>query len=275
MYTAIPRILFFVHFLILSQPLQADFVMQLGKDGDIGITTINAIAGTTLSLDVYLTQRGFAAPGVGEYRLSSGSNERGLGSFYFDVGVSNAADGAAQTGVRHAAISQFNYGSSFSDQTDENGYLDAVGGTVVSGPTSATRFVGFTQVNPMDLSKVMPAYVTESYQLTGDANTGEVLANSLLLGTLLFDIAPDALGSYQLDLSAPGGFFRSSLGHDPFEGHFDAQFVGGTIHVTAVPEPTSLVLVASAFGIGLARYRMKVASAAKKRGKDAGGAVNV
>lgn len=238
---------------------KADLIMQFGQGGNIGVTSFSAEVGTPLQVEVYLTQRGTyeLAPGFffGDYRLSnnpSTTTTDGLGSFYFELGISNALDGLAQSGLRPSSPFTFTYGP-FIDATGENGFLDGAG-NVTTSQTSQARYVGFA---PFDSSTtVSPRFVTEAYASNfGLPNTGTAANNSLLLGIITLE--PTASGDFTLSLSAPGSIQRSTLGTDPLGGQFDAVFGSASINVSAVPEPSGLVLAGLACALTVLRRRRR------------------
>lgn len=234
----------------------ADLIMQFGQGGTIGVTSFSATVGTPLQIDVYLTQSGTydLAPGFsfGDYRLSNNTTANGLGSFYFELGVSNAQDGLAQSGLRPSSPLTITYGP-FIDATKENGFLDGAG-NVTPGQTSQARYVGFA---PFDSpTTVSPRFVTQAYASGfGQPNTGTTANNSLLLGTITLE--PSAPGDFTLSLSAPGSIQRSTLGNDPLGGQFDAVFRSAHVNVSAVPEPSGLVLAGLACALTVLRRRRR------------------
>lgn len=235
----------------------ADLIMQFGQGGAIGVTSFSAMVGTPLQIDVYLTQSGTydLAPGFsfGDYRLSNNNTTaNGLGSFYFELGVSNAQDGLAQSGLRPSSPFTFVYGP-FIDATGENGFLDGAG-NVTPNQTSQARYVGFA---PFDSpTTVSPRFVTQAYDSKfNELNTGTSANNSLLLGTITLE--PSAPGDFTLSLSAPGSIQRSTLGSDPLGGQFDAVFGSANVNVSAVPEPSGLVLTGLACALTALRRRRR------------------
>ncbi len=232
--------------LLLSKTVDADLLLQFGKDGQIGVTNVALASGGTFTLDVYMTQTGLDPSNglLGDFRLSPGSNARGLGSFFFDLSVTNAANGISQVDVLPMNPTTFAYASGFADLTQENVFLDPLGNTSPT-PTAQARFVGLApaSLGPGGLT-VAPAYVTQPHNVIIGPNTGSVVDNSILLGTVAFNVAPGATGLYNLNFSVPGSIQRPTLGNDPTSGQVDVTFVGTTLSVTAIPEPTSISLAA-------------------------------
>jgi len=260
-----------------SQFCHADLIMQFGSGGTIGVSTISAAPGSSLTLDLYLTQQGTYQPVpylpifVADYRLSPGHSDRGLGQFFVDIAVRNAANGLSQTGVRPANPSTFVYGTGFSDYFHESGYLDAPGpapsGNVVPGPTSSARFVGIGTI--VDAT-VTPVYVAEPFPSTlPPSNTGTVQANSVFLGQVTLSIDSAASGSYSIDLSSPDtgrdSYQKTKLGSGLITGYVDVGFSGATLNVSAVPEPGTILLTSLGLGFVAFRRFRKSRSAAKSQ----------
>jgi len=224
-----------------STASRAELVLTFGQGSTIGVTNFNADAGSNLVLDVYVTQRGLVPSGfgfdIGDYRLSSGDSTRGLASFLFDMQITNAGQGAAQTTVLPASVSTFVYGTGLSDQTSEN---------LITG--SSVRYVGFAPPNGPDT--LFPIFVAEPFALTANVPTaGTVASNSLRLGALTVNVSTDASGPYSLNLSNPGSIFGFGLGTSTLGPFVVVSGSSATLNVAAVPEPTSLVLLGM---IGLA-----------------------
>ena len=240
----------FLFFAAYTSVCRADLVMQFGQGGVIGITELTTQTGSSIVLDVYLTQRGLFDTGIGfdagDYRLSSGSSTRGLGSFLFDLQITNASLGDAQTDVlpTDPAVS-FVYGPDLSDATGENS---------VAGSTA--RYAGFAPF--IDATTLSPVYVAEPFNAQPNIpNTNSVADNSILLGTLSVDVSANATGSYELALISPEpsalyGFGIGAAALGPF-----IAVQGNSLTVTAVPEPgcAGIMLLAT---IGLASHRRRL-----------------
>lgn len=240
----------------------ADIIVQFGQGGVVAATqNFSASAGGQLTLDIFLTQQGVdPANGIlGDYRLSPGSNARGVGSYYLEMAVRNAGQALAQTGVR-ANLSSFTFQSGFDGRSGETTFLDAPNGATQAGTSSTLRLVGIAPDDPGDGGAlVLQRFAAAPNQIVVGANTNTVAENSVRLGTITFDIATDALGAYQVGFSAPGSIQRSNLGNDITNGYFDVNNFGNAVAtITVVPEPATMALFTiCAGGLGFTRFRRK------------------
>lgn len=243
----------------------ADVIVQLGQGGVVSTNqTFTANAGGQLTLDIFLTQQGTdPANGIlGDFRLSAGSNTRGLGSFYMEMALRNAGQALAQSGVRVANLGAFSFQNGFDGRSNETTFLDAPGGQPQAGPSSVLRMVGIAADDPADAGAiVLPRFAAAPFQVVVGPNTGSAADNSVLLGSVTFNIANDALGEYQVGFTSPGSLFRPSLGNDITTGFFDVNNFGNNVsRITVVPEPTTVALFSiCAGGLGFARFRRKAA----------------
>ena len=244
----------------------ADIIVQFGQGGVVAPTqTFTANAGGQLTLDIFLTQQGVdPANGIlGDYRLSSGSNARGIGSYYIEMAVRNASQALAQTGVRAASIGgAFSFQSGFDGRSGETTFLDAPNGTPQAGSSSVLRMVGIAPDDPADGGAlVLQRFAAAPNQVVVGANTNSVADNSVRLGTITFNIDNSAAGAYQVGFSAPGSIQRSSLGNDITNGYFDINNFGNNVAtITVVPEPATVALFTiCAGGLGFSRFRRKAA----------------
>lgn len=226
---------------LLSGTARADLVLNFGQGGVSGLTNFTATAGSTVAIQVYLTQSGLYDPfGTGDpvdfvtdNRLTGAGTTRGLGGWLIDVGV--AGDGA----VGHADPATFVFGPNF----------DNLPGASVNG--SVLNAGAFATVDPVDPNKVIP-----------------VKAPVILLGELTLDVSALATGSYNLSVDFTNGI-ALSLGTNPLNtvdptDPINHVFGGlGTLDITAVPEPSSMAVLGLMGVAGVARSVRNRRKAAK------------
>ncbi len=227
---------------LLSGSARADLVLQFGQSGVSGLTNFTATAGSSVAIEVYLTQSGLYDPfGTGDpadfvtdNRLTGAGNSRGLGGWLIDVGI--AGDGA----VSHADAATFVFGANF----------DNLPGASVNG--SVLNAGAFATADPVDPNRVLP-----------------VKAPVILLGTMTLDVSSLATGSYSLTTDFTNGI-SLSLGTNPLntvDPTEPANFVfggSGTLDIiSAVPEPSSMAVLGLMGAAGFARSVRNRRKAAK------------
>ena len=81
--------------------------------------------------------------------------------------------------------------------------------------------------------------------------------NSVLLGTITFTVGATASGVFNLQVSQRADFGSLSVANTPFPSPINAANGTGTLTVTAVPEPSSLLFLTAIVGAATVRRRKR------------------
>lgn len=260
------RLVCFLVVSIAATNANAELILRFGQPGgNILSNNINVTPGTQVQLDLFLTQtglQGFGFSEVSEDRLQTNSlGPSGLGI----AGIVHATiQGSSAGGVTFSG-SQANRidGSAPALTINPDFVLQTVGATF-----QESQFLSFDafarQISPV---AVQPVFASSTriaqFGVPTEDLGGTVEENSVLIGTLSFDVSSNAFGTYNIsavndDQGGPRGFL---LGGDSLDGLFGASpaevsFQAFSFSVVAVPEPSLLgLLVASVGAVGFQRRR--------------------
>lgn len=197
---------------------KADLILQLGTAGDVGRSSYLTVAGNDLTVDVFLQQT------AGENRLTTANTALAIADF--EVTVANALEGIPQVVPK-----SFQFGPGFVDD----------GNAKITGQT--LRLSEFESSGSGDIG------VTT-------ANDGIAINNAVLLGRVTFSISTLAEGVYTLNVRQTPVFSPFALADPGFPIPITVAATSGAINVSAVPEPSSLILMtALTFGMLFRRRR--------------------
>ena len=252
-----PSLVLLFTMLCMASPLRADMLLQLGQGGSTsGIgTNFTANAGSSMTLDVWVTQRGtftISDTTFGEYRLSNdpSTTNDGLAAFTYDIAASD-------TNVT-VGLNQITVGPGFSSTA-----------STITRPIasfSEARVNGFGEpALPISSGLVTTVFVSEPRPTTFTPNNGTAAANSILLGTVTFAVGANVTNPFTITASNPfastnAGALFFSVGTNPIAPAFaiGPQPVTATINVNAVPEPTTWLFGTALVGLGVKRWRRRV-----------------
>ncbi|MGV3486425.1 MAG: PEP-CTERM sorting domain-containing protein [Planctomycetaceae bacterium] len=200
---------------MLAENSSAAFVINFGSSSTFSPSHINVVAGETVAINVFLTQTD------GENRLSSAST--GLVSADFSLSSSDGSD---------VVPLSFSFGSGFENR-----------------PGSSSGIAG-------NLARIDEQEETDPFGKTGvtTANTSfDTSNNSILLGTVNFQIAGDATGFYTIFADPNVDQFgdRFTVVGTVLPESIDVLSNSIDLQVTAVPEPSSVIAIAALGGVGL------------------------
>ncbi len=194
---------------VVGSDARAEFVLQFGSDGVPGSDSFSVRGGDPFVLDFYLTQTG------SEDRLDSSS-----------TGLVNADLTFAFDGGSGVALADFTLGPGFVD--------DQQGNTGIEGRTLRLAQVDET--------------LTGETGVTTDRDG--VADDSVLLGQGTLAIDPFTDGDFDLSLGPSDSPFAFALANpDGFPTELTLASSTGTLSVTAIPEPGSL-LALSVLAVG-------------------------
>lgn len=213
--------------LLLTGIARADLVIEIGSGSEIGLSTIDVVAGDSLTLDLYVTQVGSTT------RLSD--TARSLNAAEVEITV------AGGSGLRFADRSSgllFRVENGLTEMSDRRLLLS----------------VSTTKQPSAELGGEFPGVL---------ASEDGVDDNSLRLGDFTLSTHPDMPGTYTINL-AGGSFLGASTTTTPDTGIAGVPLTSGSfvVNVTAVPEPASAsaMAIAGAAAAGLC-FRRKRATA--------------
>ncbi len=196
----------------------ADLVLRFGESGAPTLSTIDANAGSSFNLDLFVVQEGLNG-GLPDDRL----NTEGIGGY--DIAFSIGGSGGIA--ISNPILYSFSPG------------LDALGSEATRVDAQYAEFAGNGPASGATVSPVVAPIGTDFIRL----------------GTISLEVSAGASGPFTIDLQAPSPSFNS-LGTDPFN-TFVPTSASSTINVTAVPEPSSLALLSCVGLVGLIVRRHK------------------
>lgn len=215
-----------VFVMIVQVVANAEFVLEFGHSGAVGVSDFVVTPGSSMDLEVYLSPRPnlVTIPGVGTFPVAErGLVDEGLGAYVLGIDIGGA-------GVRLGDISSFRFGTGFFDDGTSSRVSDVRMEVAAFGLADG------------DFAVVPVKAPSET--------------ESVLLGTARFLVDADFVGSATITAGQANpdlSFF--SLGSNPTSGLVNVGSVSAS--VTAVPEPGGL-LALSVLGLGgVAWYRRR------------------
>ncbi|MEM9827856.1 MAG: PEP-CTERM sorting domain-containing protein [Planctomycetota bacterium] len=244
---------------LTTQTATAELVLNVGQNGvvfdshsgDGSIPEFQVIGGETLQLELYVTQQGtFQIPMVPfpipDFRLSTSDPVNGditTGLSAFGVRFDRTTSTGALT--NDFSVSFVSIGDGF--------LLNDLGGSNQDLDIGRDGFAGLA-TDLSDPTRFAPVFATQPPNVDP---RGDRRSNSVLMGVVNVDIAEDAIGSYRLEIAELGrdlSFFN--LGSNPFNGSF-IPTTGAVNIVAAIPEPSSMALLAGVGGFVAMRVRRR------------------
>jgi PEP-CTERM motif len=246
----------------------AELVLNTSVGGNVvdsrggAAPTYMVAAGGSITLDVFVTQRGTYQPipgfDFGDFRLSqaaldgSGNQPNGVGTMLVDFDAQVDGGGAAS-------------GFTFRTPTFGAGIIDD---TNTGANGAGFRLSGFATNNLANVN-LTPVFAAEPVQnvFGNPARTQNLTGNSVRLGSVTVDVSGAAApGNYVINFSNPGGGLAFILGSSVVSGATLQPTAGfAKLTVTAVPEPSTLAimgLVGGAIAYRRKRLGKKQAAAA-------------
>lgn len=254
---------------LFATTARAEITFNFGQGGVIGGTTFNAMAGSTITLEIYLTQQLRYEPVPGfmfsDLRMSNNGPGTGIGSYLVDLSIVDAdTPMAIQTDVLPQdpapPTNGFIFGPGFLNDTTSR--LDPNN----NGSINVLRASTFATNDPTFTSPLTPVYASNTAMSAFNADTpGSIAINSILAGTATINVSAFASGDYLLSLSAMDmSALPTLLGNSIVNGPFitpSSQMA--TLTISAVPEPcTWPVLGIGTIIYGRRRMRRRKSSSA-------------